>query len=128
MTFLRAQGSAAECCAACVSEPRCLAYVYDKGGQYPKACFLKADLTGQKTKPGSVGAICRGNPGPPSPSPPQKPPKSKGWDCSGCYGAMYASGTAEGLTPPLDGKCTLSPPPPPSAPVPLKSDDAAAAW
>ena len=58
----------------------------------------------------------------------QKPPKSKGWDCSGCYGAMYASGTAEGLTPPLDGKCMLSPPPAPGPSVPLKSDDVAAAW
>ena len=35
--------------------------------------------------------------------------KGKGWDCSGCFGKLYASGSAVGLTPPLTGDCALSP-------------------
>ena len=36
-------------------------------------------------------------------------PKGHSWDCSACFGKLYASGHAEGLSPLLTGNCALNP-------------------
>ena len=36
-------------------------------------------------------------------------PQKGSWDCSACFGRLHASGTADGLSPPLTGNCALPP-------------------
>ena len=73
--------SPAECCADCLADSRCLAYVL-----HGTKCYLKADADGGHTKPGNTGAVVRGSPGPPAPptpppSPgPPPPPGSPKWE------------------------------------------------
>ena len=97
---------AGDCCDACVANPRCLAYVYDLSGEYPRTCYLKASLQDKRTnKSGSLGAVCRG--AGPEPKPPRK--KYGTWNCGACFGKLYASGSAESLSPPFTGNCVLQP-------------------
>ena len=88
-TILRtsSQPSTAACCAACVSEPRCAAFVLDG-----RTCFLKADGENSHAKPGQTAGFVRvpapapgpaPSPGPPAPPPaptPPAPPGSPQWE------------------------------------------------
>jgi hypothetical protein len=65
-----AGGSDASCCAACLAEPACLAFVVDK-----HTCFLKANLDGRRPKSGNMAGIVRGSlPPTPAPKPAPRPP------------------------------------------------------
>jgi len=83
--------AASDSCVACVANAKCLAYVYDVSGQYPRTCYLKADLDNPTNKSGSVGAVFRGAAGPPSP--PKPKPQKGSWDCGACFGELHAIGT-----------------------------------
>ena len=64
-----------QCCAECLANPQCMAYVL-----HGSKCYLKADPDGGHTKPGNTGAVVRGTPGPPPPPPPPAPPGSPKWE------------------------------------------------
>mgnify|MGYP002262179434 CR=1 FL=1 len=63
-------GGAAECCAACVADPKCAAFVTSTSTRGD--CFLKADLSGPHAKAPNNPAIVRrlcSPPAPPGPAP-----------------------------------------------------------
>lgn len=68
---LHVNGSAA-CCAACVADPECAAFVTGAGGS--KECLLKNDLSNMHAKASNDCGIVRGSVPPPSPSPQPSPP------------------------------------------------------
>ena len=80
--------SVSKCCADCVANPGCLAFVVAHGS----ICFLKADANGGHAKADNTGAVVRGAAGPPvpplppppspppSPPPPPLPPGSPKWE------------------------------------------------
>lgn len=66
-----AGGGDASCCAACLAEPACLAFVVDK-----HTCFLKGNLDGRRPKSGNMAGVVRGPvPPAPAPRPPPAPPQ-----------------------------------------------------
>ena len=70
------------CCAACLAEPACLAFVVDK-----HTCFLKGNLDGRRPEPGNTAGTGRGSlpptpapsPAPPTPRPPAPRPVELSW-------------------------------------------------
>ena len=62
----------AACCAACVADRKCAAFV-TAGGSGHGECLLKADLQNFHAKATNDCGIVRGAPGPPEPAPPPPP-------------------------------------------------------
>lgn len=73
--FKEFKAGTAECCAACVADPMCAAFVISTASN---TCFLKADLTGPHAKTDNDCGVVRGvfPPVPPPPGPPAPPPPS----------------------------------------------------
>ena len=65
--------STAACCAACVAEARCLAFVL-----HGQECFLKADVRSFHAKEGQTAGFVRAPAPPHPPTPAPRPPPSPG--------------------------------------------------
>ena len=72
------------CCAACLAEPACLAFVVDRS-----TCFLKGNLDGRRAKSGNTAGIVRGlvPPAPPPPAPPPPPAHHRGLVWADSFGS-----------------------------------------